>query len=383
MTKLPQDGVEPLDPQQQITFDALGKRALFRDSQQPTQEEAAAAPAPKASEIAVPLTPHQLRRARARAAALDAQAGTEPKAFAPRWAVLTSLPARRPEKQEITRPIGDGERVHFVAPKEFGLPYGQDRLLPIFITSAYAALGFPEDRIITFRALSVIRDLFGIQEEGAAIKLKDGLRRWVHTGISLTTTTIDARTGKVRVVDRGDKLINASVLYSDEHKPNQYTVFQNAIRLTEWAADQAKKSLVPVRLALVRALRDNPGACSLALWSGYRANAVKRAELRVPLFGPEGLTTQLGYSAVVDDEGKPRKDPDLYEAGRQIARHLAHVKAEWPQCPHEIQGDEFVVRHYKTPPMELPDDFVAGLRRATPDTIAALNEPAEKPGRKP
>ena len=335
----------------------------------PEEEQLPSAQEPKVStEIAVPLKPHQLRRARARATALDAQTGVskEPKAFAPNWAVLTNLPARRPEGTEIARPIGDGLVVHFVAPTHAGgLPYGQDRLLPIFITSAYAALGYPEDRVITFQSLGVIRDLFGIAHEGAAIKIRDGLRRWVHTGISLTATTIDARTGKRCVVDRGDRLINASVLYSDEHKPNQYTVFQNAVRLTEWAAKQSKKSLVPVRLALVRALQNNNGACSLALWSGYRANAVavKRAgELRVPIFGPEGLAAQLGYSS-----------EDRYEVGRQLARHLAQVKAEWLDCPHEIRGDEFIIRAYKTPPLELPPEFVAGVRRATPETVEALN----------
>lgn len=375
MTKLPQDA------QTQMTFDALASKfSMFSDGKdarpevqapatppeqvQPAQEATATAKA--SAEIAVPLKPHQLRRARARAAVLDAQTGVskEPKAFAPNWAVLTSLPARRPEGVSIARPIGDGLIVHFVADPDLGgLPYGQDRLLPIFVTSAYAALGFPEDRVITFRSLAVIRDLFHIAHEGAAIKLRSGLQRWVHTGISLRATTIDARTGKVRVVDRGDKLINASVLYSDEHKPNQYTVFQNAVRLTEWAAEQSKKSLVPVRLALVRALQNNNGACSLALWSGYRANAVavKRAgELRVPIFGEEGLAAQLGY------------DGAHFEIRRQIARHLAQVKAEWPQCPHEIRSDEFLVRAYKTPPLELPREFVAGLRRATPATLEAL-----------
>ena len=166
------------------------------------------------------------------------------------------------------------------------------------------------------------------------------------------------------------------MLYSDEHKPNQYTVFQNAVRLTEWAGEQAKKSLVPVRLALVRALQNNAGACSLALWSGYRANAVavKRAgELHVPLFGAEGLAAQLGYTAVVDSEGKYREDPDCYEAGRQLARHLDQVKAVWRDCPHEIRGDEFIVRAYKTPPLELPPEFVAGVRRATDATLEALS----------
>lgn len=335
-------------------------------------------------EIAVSLTPHQLRRARARAAALDAQTGVakEPKAFAPRWAVLTSLPARRPEKQEIQRPIGDGEIVHFVGRKDLGPPYAQDRLLPIFVMSAYAALDYPEDRIITFKTISVIRTLFAIQDLGTAIKLREGLRRWLHTGISTTRTTIDARTGKL--VERTDlvhHLIEASKLYCEDKQPNQTTFFQNAILLSEWSANQAKKSVVPVRLALVRALRDNPGACSLALWSGYRANGAKR-EIRVPLFGPEGLTVQLGYTPVVDGEGKPLANPDCYEACRQITRHLAEVKASWPQCPHEIQGDEFVVRPYKTPPMELPNDFRAGVRRATSKTVAAIAALVGKPEEK-
>jgi hypothetical protein len=69
---------------------------------------------------------------------------------------------------------------------------------------------------------------------------------------------------------------------------------------------------------------------------------VNRASVRIPLFGPNGLSQQLGTAE--------------YSNGRFFRRKLQHwlreVKIVWPDCPAAISNDGqvLVVRSSKTSP---------------------------------
>jgi hypothetical protein len=78
----------------------------------------------------------------------------------------------------------------------------------------------------------------------------------------------------------------------------------------------------PVDLNIVCALADAPGNLDLYVWLVWRGWTAKRL-VKIPLFGPAGLVSQLGNSE------------DLRERDfrRQIARWLHITRQLWPDRP--------------------------------------------------
>ena len=78
------------------------------------------------------------------------------------------------------------------------------------------------------------------------------------------------------------------------------------------------------------------------IWLVWKTWTVNRASVRIPLFGPHGLSQQLGTAE--------------YSNGRFFRRKLQHwlrqVKVVWPDCPAAISNDGqvLVVRSSNTSP---------------------------------
>lgn len=263
--------------------------------------------------------------------ALNAEQGVERelKAFMPRPFLLFGLPHHKPEGNEFKRQNGD-VRIKLVSDSDYGVPHGQDRLFPLLIGSAFAALGMPENNIFRFRALQDVLDLFQLPDKGANhLRVRDWFRRWSHTIVFCDRITLEGN--RVTEEFSSHRLVNKYQLWSDDNNPNQHTLFHNIVEVDHEFADEMRAHQIPVRLDLVRALRQNSGALDLALWLSYRGYGLARKnrdKIVVPVLGNGGLVEQLGCEIA-----QPK---NVHTA---LKRWLATIRAAWANCPHELSPD--------------------------------------------
>jgi hypothetical protein len=96
----------------------------------------------------------------------------------------------------------------------------------------------------------------------------------------------------------------------------------NVLTLSEHFWRELKAHPIPVDCEVVRALAGNPGCLDLYTWLTWRCFKAKGQE-RIPLFGPFGLSNQLG----VQEYARQRKFRE------RVATWLRLVRLYWPECP--------------------------------------------------
>jgi hypothetical protein len=97
---------------------------------------------------------------------------------------------------------------------------------------------------------------------------------------------------------------------------------ENLIVLSEEFWREIQDHPIPVDLTVVRALADSPGNLDFYVWLVWRCWTAKGLS-GIPLFGPEGLMSQLGIS----DHLRER------DFRRQVVRWLKTVQQLRPDCP--------------------------------------------------
>jgi hypothetical protein len=80
---------------------------------------------------------------------------------------------------------------------------------------------------------------------------------------------------------------------------------------------------------VVIALANSPGVLDFYVWIAWKSWVLKSAEIRVPLFSPDGLKQQLGCQIHAEDRFLRRK----------LNQWLRVIRAHWPQCPAQISSD--------------------------------------------
>jgi hypothetical protein len=309
------------------------------------------------------------------AKAIDAQQGLTPelKGFIPRPFVLFGIPHHKPKGTEYVRRNGDTEFT-LVAQAKYGLPHGQDRLFPIFVGSAFAAVGMPANNTFCFRSVADVLELFGIPNKGTTnLRVRDWLRRWHHTTFYSERITVAGR--RTLQESQSYRLVSRYRIWTDDHvHPNQHTLFDNVVQLDSFFADDLREHPVPVRLDVVRALKSNSNALGLALWLGYRSHTLalgNRAEVEIPIFGACGLAEQLGCSG-------PEK-----EIRRNLKAWMQAIRTTWVRCPHVLtaDGNSFIVRAERGRPMELPAEFRRSVKpwvRESAPFVTPVGKPEEE-----
>jgi len=106
--------------------------------------------------------------------------GRQELAFNARPFVLCGLPLRRPLKDQLTHSRHSGKFfLQILGHPDYGLPFGQDRLIPIWV----ATLGLKQkSRIVRFQSAAEMLAFFRLQPDGfhyATFKLEDGVS-FVH-----------------------------------------------------------------------------------------------------------------------------------------------------------------------------------------------------------
>ncbi len=247
--------------------------------------------------------------------------------FASRPFVLCGLPVKRPARGCLLHERRNG---HFLLQvtghPSYGLPWGQDRLVPIFL----ATLAMKQQRpTITFRSATEMLDVFGMQQGGSQYRRLAASFQRIFGATIFFGTDVQREKASVTHHARFNFMREARIWFSRD--PSQDILldgFENEIVLSDEFFCEVTQHSIPADLEAAKALSSAPAALDLYMWISYRCFTAKHIE-RVPIFGPYGLANQLGSA----DYARPRKFRERLE------RWLDLVITLWPACPARIASD--------------------------------------------
>lgn len=247
--------------------------------------------------------------------------GQQSLGFCARPFVLCGLPLRRPPAGQLLHERRNGRfTLQVTGHPEFGLPFGQDRLLLIFLATLAVRLRSP---IVRFAGGKEVLDFLGLGHGGKEY------RRMVAAFERVFGATIffssDGTDGLLVSRARFNFMSSIQIWYDGSA--------ENEIVLSDEFYREVSAHPIPADLDAVRVLAAQPGALDLFLWLSYRCFTAKGPEV-VPLFGESGLAAQLG--AV--EYSRPRRFRAILE------EWLERIMALWPSCPGRIRGDRLQLR---------------------------------------
>jgi hypothetical protein len=264
----------------------------------------------------------KLRRAEAIACVrLKRQEANQNLGFASRPFVLCGLPIKKPAAGQLIHERRNGQfSLQVTGHPEYGLPWGQDRLIPIFLATLAIR---QQSQTIQFRSAAEMLDYFGMQQGGTQYRrLISAFQRIFGATIFFGT---DIQREKATVVHqaRFNFMSEARIWYSrDVAQAALPGGFQNEIVLSHEFFKEIMSHPIPTDMEVAKALSGSPAALDLFMWLSYRCFVAKGRE-RVPLFGDFGLVNQLGSA----DYARPRKFREKLEGWLDL------VRAMWPECP--------------------------------------------------
>lgn len=260
----------------------------------------------------------------------DRERGSQELAYNARPFVLCGLPLRRPPKDQLCYTRTNGKFFLEITPHpKLGMPYGQDRLVPIWAATLAV---FQKDRTIRFNSPSQVLDYFELPKNGYHYK------RIVHGFERIFGATIFFGTEEQRQKEiisnwaRFHFFDKMQLWYhrDDNQQPLPGYDFANIIQLSEAFYNEIQQHKIPVERKVVAALANAPGTLDLYVWLVWKSWTLKgNQNALVPLYGPGGLQAQLGSMEYKRDRRFREKVTDW----------LREVKAWWPECPAHMSED--------------------------------------------
>jgi hypothetical protein len=247
--------------------------------------------------------------------------------FSSRPFVLCGLPVNRPASGCLLHERRNG---HFVLQvtghPSYGLPWGQDRLVPIFLATLAIRQQTPR---ITFESAAQMLDTFAMQQGGSQYRRLIGAFQRIFGATIFFGTDSQRERAAVVHQTRFNFMSEARISYSRD--PNQKFLpayCQNVIVLSDEFYREILNHPIPTDLEAAKAPSSSPAALDLFMWLSYRCFTARGRE-RVPLFGDFGLISQLGSA----DYARPRKFREKLEGWLDLVRTM------WPACPAAIDQD--------------------------------------------
>lgn len=250
-------------------------------------------------------------------------------AFHSRPFVMCGMPIRRPPAGTLQYTRRNGRfKLEIIAHPEFGLPFGQDRLIPIWVATLAVK---QKSRTVIFRSAAEILDYFDLPKDGPHYRrLVDGFKRIFASSVFFGTdaaghseqTVWDYR--RFHFFDRLRLWCNPE----PEHLLDGMDPSANVICLSEAFWQEIPAHPIPVNANVVRALSGNPGCLDFYMWLSWRCFHAKRSE-RIPLFGPGGLDHQLGVLEYSRDRNFRKR----------LKEWLRLVLLCWPACPARLDAE--------------------------------------------
>ena len=247
--------------------------------------------------------------------------------FSSRPFVLCGLPVRKPPAGEMLYERRNGDFVlQITGHPNYGLPYGQDRIVPIYFATLAVR---QQSQTIRFRTAAEMLETFGMHKGGKEYRrLVAAFERIFGATIFFGTDTFRG-TAKVVQRSRFSFFREAQIWYSRD--PEQYPVsdqFENVIVLSDEFYSETVAHPIPADLEAVKVLAAAPAVLDLFMWLSYRCFVAKGREI-IPLFGSRGLASQIGSI----EYARPRRFREKLDGW------LESIRVLWPDCPAKISKD--------------------------------------------
>jgi len=247
--------------------------------------------------------------------------------FSSRPFVLCGLPLRRPPRDVLIHERRNGQfLLEVTGHPKLGLPFGQDRLVPIFLATLAVRQQNPT---IHFKSAAEMLDTFGLARGGKEYRrLIASFERIFGSTIFFST---DTQTERAKVIRRNRFNFLSEVRLWYARNPEQRFLpgdFQNTVVLSSEFYNEVMAHPIPADLEVVKGFANAPAVLDLFLWLTYRCFTAKHEE-EIPLFGTFGLVNQLGSSEYSRERRFRQK----------LERWLHSIRAAWPECPAVITAD--------------------------------------------
>jgi hypothetical protein len=262
---------------------------------------------------------------------------TQTLGFTARPFVLCGLPIRRPPPDQLLLERRNGHfTLQITGHPQFGLPFGQDRLVPIFLATMAVR---QQSRIVRFESAAELLDTFGLSKGGKEY------RRLVSAFERIFGATIffgsESNRSAARMIHRSrfNFLSEAQIWYNrDPEQAPLSEEFANVVVLSDEFYREISEHPIPADLEAVKVLACAPAVLDLFVWLTYRCFSAKGPE-RIPLFGSYGLAQQLGCV----EYSRPRRFRAMLD------QWLASIRRLWPDCPAGVASDgrSLLVTHSK------------------------------------
>jgi hypothetical protein len=247
--------------------------------------------------------------------------------FASRPFVLCGLPVKRPPAGTLLHERRNGRfLLQVTGHPHYGLPWGQDRLVPIFLATLATRQKSPTVR---FPSAAELLDMFGMGQGGSQYRRLVAAFQRIFGATIFFGTDNQYDPAVVFQQARFNFMSEARLWYwRDGNQQVLPEVGENEVVLSPEFYQEITKHPIPTDLQAAKALSGSPAALDLYNWLSYRCHLARRED-RVPLFGDFGLTRQLG----IGEYSRPRKFRECLE------NWLHLLKAMWPECPATLSPD--------------------------------------------
>ena len=226
--------------------------------------------------------------------------------------------------------------MHYETP----VPYGQDRLIPIWVATIAVR---QRSRVVRFGAASEILDFFRLFKDGKRYRrLMEGFQRVFGATMFFGADNYPHRE-LVLIWARFHFFDHLHLwFHKTEAEPTLSSHHENCAVLSEAFYNEIDQHRIPVEREVVAALANAPGVLDLYLWSVWKTWSLSNHTARIPLFAAGGLANQLGSGGYSADRFFRRK----------LNRWLAEVKAFWPHCPAQfsLDGQTLIVHSSRKSP---------------------------------
>jgi hypothetical protein len=239
--------------------------------------------------------------------------------FGARPFILCGLPIRRLPSGTLKYSRRNGRFfLEIVGHPDYGVPFGQDRLVLLWLATAAVRQKSP---IVRFGSAAEILVEWGMQTNGSHYRrLHDAFRR-VFASTIFFGTKDELRDAEVWNCSRGHFFDEMRLWFNKENSTRRERA-ENTVTLSPAFWEELRNHPIPVDTEVVRALANNPGCLDLYTWLTWRCYQAKDVQ-RIPLFGQNGLASQLG----VQEYSRERKFRE------RIRQWLELVHLCWPECP--------------------------------------------------
>ena len=246
--------------------------------------------------------------------------------FSSRPFVLCGLPVRRLPAGQLVYERRNGPVVLQVAGHpDYGVPFGQDRIVPIFLATLAVQ---QKSQTIRFRTAAEMLETFGMHKGGKEYRRLIGAFERIFGATIFFGSDTFRGTAKIIHRSRFNFLREAQIWYNRRHEqPVLSEEFENVIVLSDEFFQEVTAHPIPTDLEAVRVLAASPAVLDLFMWLSYRCFLAKGEEA-IPIFGKYGLAAQLGNV----EYARPRKFREKLE------QWLRGINVMWPECPARIHS---------------------------------------------